>query len=41
MILVDTSVWVDFLRAGDLHVSHLLEASSVCMHPMVIGELAT
>lgn len=40
MILADTSVWVDFLRAGDLQLSSLLESSSVCMHPMVLGELA-
>ncbi len=40
MILVDTSVWIDFLRADDLQLAGLLEAASVCMHPMVLGELA-
>ncbi len=40
MILVDTSVWVDHLRAGDTHLSALLEHSNVVMHPMVLGELA-
>ena len=40
MILVDTSVWVDHLRAGDAQLAVLLERSAVAMHPMVLGELA-
>ncbi len=40
MILVDTSVWIDFLRADDVQLAGLLESASVCMHPMVLGELA-
>ena len=40
MILVDTSVWVDHLRRGDRRLKALLTASSVLMHPFVIGELA-
>ena len=40
MILVDTSVWVDHLRAGDARLVELLESSTVVMHPMVLGELA-
>ena len=40
MILVDTSVWVDHLRAGDAQLVKLLESSTVIMHPMVLGELA-
>ena len=40
MILVDTSVWVDHLRAGDAQLAVLLERSTVTMHPMVLGELA-
>ena len=40
MILVDTSVWVDHLRAGDAQLAVLLERSTVAMHPMVLGELA-
>ena len=40
MILVDTSVWVDHLRAGNQKLSALLEASLVMTHPFVIGELA-
>ena len=40
MILVDTSVWVDHLRAGDQALAGLLEAGKVLAHPFVIGELA-
>jgi len=40
MILVDTSVWVDHLRAGDEDLSTLLNNSQVFMHPFVLGELA-
>jgi len=40
MILVDTSVWVDHLRAGHRTLAHLLERGSVLGHPWVVGELA-
>ncbi len=40
MILVDTSVWIDHLRAKDQTLAHLLESGRVVSHPMVIGELA-
>lgn len=40
MILVDTSIWVDHLRTGDLRLVRLLERSEVLTHSMVIGELA-
>jgi len=40
MILVDTSVWVDHLRAGDDQLAALLNKSQVLMHPFVVGELA-
>ncbi|MFZ5595284.1 MAG: type II toxin-antitoxin system VapC family toxin [Pseudomonadota bacterium] len=40
MILVDTSVWVDHLRAGDAELAALLNGSQVLMHPFVLGELA-
>jgi predicted nucleic acid-binding protein len=40
VILVDTSVWVDHLRAGDRTLVRLLENSQVLVHPFVIGELA-
>lgn len=40
MILVDTSVWVDHLRAGDQALANLLETGTVLAHPFVTGELA-
>jgi predicted nucleic acid-binding protein len=40
VILVDTSVWVYHLRAGDRTLVRLLENSQVLVHPFVIGELA-
>ena len=40
MILVDTSIWVDHLRSGDDGLVSMLNASQVCMHPFVLGELA-
>ena len=40
MTLVDTSVWVDHLRNGNVRLSHLLMSETVTCHPLVIGELA-
>ena len=40
MILADTSVWVDHLRASDKALVVLLEAGMVLAHPFVTGELA-
>ena len=40
MILVDTSVWVDHLRAGERALVHLLDHGLVLAHPWVTGELA-
>lgn len=40
MILVDTSVWVDHLRAGDPRLAGLLDSGLVLGHPWVAGELA-
>ncbi len=40
MILVDTSVWVDHLSAGNAVLESLLERGSVLAHPWVTGELA-
>jgi predicted nucleic acid-binding protein len=40
VILVDTSVWIEHLRAGDERLMALLDAGEVLAHPFVIGELA-
>jgi len=40
MILVDTSVWVDHFRSGDVALQKLLQAGQVATHPFVVGELA-
>lgn len=40
MILVDTSVWVDHLRAGNRTLAGLLDAGMVVVHTFVIGEVA-
>lgn len=40
MVLVDTSIWVDHLRAKDETLVRLLEQGQVGIHPMIIGELA-
>ena|SRR5712671_4686315 len=39
-VLVDTSVWIDYLRNGDRSLAALLENNDVLCHPFVIGELA-
>ena len=40
MILVDTAVWIDHLRAGDAQLTVLLDRGRVLGHPWVTGELA-
>jgi predicted nucleic acid-binding protein len=40
VILVDTSVWVEHLRAGNARLQVLLRDAQVLCHPFVIGELA-
>ncbi len=39
MILVDTSIWIDHLRAADEQLSALLSDGKVLGHPFVTGEL--
>jgi predicted nucleic acid-binding protein len=40
VILVDTSVWINHLRAADERLSALLDAGEVLGHPFVTGEIA-
>jgi len=39
-VLVDTSVWIDYLRRADARLAGLLQEARVLMHPAVLGELA-
>ncbi|CAG0960969.1 Ribonuclease VapC32 [Gammaproteobacteria bacterium] len=40
MILVDTSIWIDHLRAAGGPLTSMLQTHRVYIHPWVIGELA-
>ncbi len=41
MILVDTSIWIDYIRSGhDDRLDYLLDGESVLMHDYVYGEIA-
>ncbi|MCH8506143.1 MAG: type II toxin-antitoxin system VapC family toxin [Ectothiorhodospiraceae bacterium] len=40
LIMVDTSIWVDFFRGGDADLEKCLQEELVLMHPMVVGELS-
>ena len=40
MILADTSVWVDHLRAGNDALAALLEEGRILGHPWVVAEIA-
>jgi predicted nucleic acid-binding protein len=40
VILVDTSVWVDHLRAANPALARLLDRGEVLGHPFVVGEIA-
>jgi len=40
VILVDTSVWVQHLRAGNPRLGDRLRDGQVLSHPFVVGELA-
>ena len=39
MVLVDTSVWISHLRAGDTDLRSLLEDGQVVCHDYIIGEI--
>ena len=40
MVMVDTSIWVDYLRKGRHHLEKLLLDTKVVCHPFIVGELA-
>ena len=39
-MLVDTSVWIDHLRRGNVQLAARLKNGEVESHPVVVGELA-
>lgn len=40
MVLVDTSVWLEHFRSGDIGLENLLNEGDVSCHQFVVGELA-
>jgi hypothetical protein len=40
LILADTSVWIDHLRAGNQEMRRQLEQGRIVIHPFIIAELA-
>jgi predicted nucleic acid-binding protein len=40
VILLDTSIWIDHLRASDATAEALLQSRQVLLHPFIVGELA-
>ena len=40
MILVDTSVWVEHFRNGNIGLDAFLQEGQVICHPFIVGELA-
>jgi predicted nucleic acid-binding protein len=40
MIIVDSSVWIDHLRADDPDLAALLSDGVVLLHPFVLGEVS-
>jgi hypothetical protein len=40
LILIDTNIWIDHFQRTNRHVSTLLDAGRVVMHPHVVVELA-
>lgn len=40
IVLVDTSVWIDYFRRGNERLSILLKNKQVLAHELIIGELA-
>jgi predicted nucleic acid-binding protein len=40
LILIDTNIWIDHFQRTNRHVSALLDAGRVVMHPHIVVELA-
>ena len=40
MILVDTSIWIDFFRGTDKQLIGFLSSPGMLCHPMIVAELA-
>ncbi len=40
MILADTSIWIDHLRAGNQEMRKHLNQGHIVIHPLIIAELA-
>ena len=40
MIVADTSIWIDHLRAGNKQLQELLRQGQIAIHPFIIAELA-
>jgi predicted nucleic acid-binding protein len=40
MVLVDTSVWIEYFRSGNQALATLLGRAGVLTHPFIIGELS-
>jgi predicted nucleic acid-binding protein len=40
MILADTTIWIDHLRAGDPVLAERLNEGLIAIHPFVVGEIA-
>lgn len=40
MVLVDTLIWISFLRGENAQLRRLLQEAEVICHPFIVGELA-
>ena len=40
MILADTSIWIDHLRAGNKEMRRYLDEGQIVIHPLIAAELA-
>ena len=40
MILADTSIWIDHIRASNPEMEKLLSEAQILMHPFIVAEIA-